>query len=130
MADYGVWDGTDLSGSITTGAAGGGPTEGSNEDDDEVYGRIRFAGEGSPQFGQTIAFLDTSCSHSKHIYPVLLQPTTKTNNNKISTRFISVSINLTPTHYAKSTDRTHAIYRKKAAALHGDSSSRINDRRQ
>jgi hypothetical protein len=43
--------------------------------------------------------------------PPLLQPTTKTNNNKISTRFIQVSINLTPTHYAKISDRTHAIYR-------------------
>jgi len=38
------------------------------------------------------------------------QPTTKTNNNKIRTRFISVSINLTPTHYAKSTDHKHVIY--------------------
>ena len=39
------------------------------------------------------------------------QPTTKTNNNKIRTGFIQVSINLIPTHYAKSTDSTHVIYR-------------------
>jgi hypothetical protein len=45
------------------------------------------------------------------------QPATKTNNNKIRTRFISVSINLTPTHYAKISDSMHVIYRKGAERL-------------
>ena len=35
---------------------------------------------------------------------------TKTHINTINTRFIQVSINLTPAHYAKISNRTHVIY--------------------